>query len=151
MLMEGFSMSTKIVDFKPDVHGRFVVEGVFEQAVFSAFTNLVWERKDEGLTKAIVAERMCVDRATVTKLTTTPTNMKIRTAASFANALDADILFLLVDRHQGRMFSAIGTHVYPSAFQKGAIAVQDCFPASAHTAVKAESVTSQQVNSLAGK
>jgi len=149
MLMEGFSMSTKIVDFKPDVHGRFVVEGVFEQAVFSAFTNLVWERKDEGLTKAVVADRMGVDRATVTKITTAPTNMKIRTAAAFANALDADILFLLVDRNQGRMFSAIGTHVH-SAFQHGALFAQPCFPAPAQTPSGAANVMSQQVN-FAGK
>lgn len=102
---------TKKNDFKPDEHDRLVIEGVFESAVFSAFNNLVCARKEEGqLSKTIVSERMGVNKSVVTKLTATSTNMKLHTVASMANALDADVLILLVDRRESRVFSAIGDH-----------------------------------------
>jgi hypothetical protein len=54
---------------------------------------------------------MDADRAAVTKLTSSPTNMKISTMAALANALDADICFFLVDRKTGAyIFSPVGTH-----------------------------------------
>jgi DNA-binding XRE family transcriptional regulator len=104
-------MSTAIRSYQPDAFGRQVVQGVVENAVFSAFYNLVTHRREEGYTKAMIAERMDVDRAAVTKLTSSPTNMKISTMAALANALDADICFFLVDRKTGAyIFSPVGTH-----------------------------------------
>ena len=107
-------MSTAIQSYQPDAHGRLVAEGVVENAVFSSFYNLIVHRRAEGYTKAMIAERMDIDRATVTKLTSRPTNMKISTIASMANALDADICFLLIDRNnRANYFSSIGAHVRP--------------------------------------
>jgi transcriptional regulator with XRE-family HTH domain len=111
-------MSTDVTNFSPDSYGRLVAEGVTENAIFSAFYNLVSQRKVEGLSKADLAERMGSDRATVTKLTSAPSNMKISTMASLANALGADVLFLLVDRsNSGYIYSSIGTYTSPSYFQ----------------------------------
>lgn len=105
-------MSTAIQTYRPDAFGRHVAQGVVENAFFSAFYNLITQRRDEGYTKAIIAERMGIDRAAVTKLTSSPTNMKISTISSMANALDADIVMVLVDRsHRGRIFTSIGTHI----------------------------------------
>ena len=103
-------MSTAVAFSSPDIYGRHVAIGVAENAIFSTFYNLVSQRKIEGLSKAQVAERMGVGRAVVTKLTSEPTNMKISTMASMANALDADIVFLLVDRHNKYICSSIAVH-----------------------------------------
>jgi transcriptional regulator with XRE-family HTH domain len=113
-------------------YDRLVVEGVFENAVYSAFSNLLAIRKEEGLKKSDIADRMGVDRATVTELTTSPTNMKIMTAASLANALAADIVFLLIDRDQKRAFSAIGElhSIIPNADRdaiREALKEADCY------------------------
>jgi len=103
-------MSTVTATFSPYTYHRHVVEEVTENAVYSAFYNLLSERKKNGLTKADVADRMETDRASVTKLTTAPTNMKIKTIACLANAMDADVVFVLVDRrNRSQIFTSFGT------------------------------------------
>jgi transcriptional regulator with XRE-family HTH domain len=115
--------------FSPDVYGRHEAVGVAENAVFSAFYNLLSQRRGDGLTKAILAEKMNVDRATVTKITSGPTNMKISTMASLANALDADMVVMFVDRsYRGRYFTSIGMHVASNcnfAFNTGNLRLKD--------------------------
>jgi transcriptional regulator with XRE-family HTH domain len=105
-------MSTNSTVYRSDPSNRLYAEGFTQNAIFGAFYNLVECRRKEGITKAAIAERMDADRTVVTKLTTAPTNMKITTMASLANALDADIVFILMDRKQkGRIFTSIGSYV----------------------------------------
>jgi transcriptional regulator with XRE-family HTH domain len=105
-------MSTNMMTFSPDEYGRREAEGVAQNAVFSAFYSLVSQRRTEGVTKSAIAEKMNVDRATITRITSDPTNMKISTMASLANALDAEMVIILVDRsHRGRFFTSIGMHI----------------------------------------
>jgi transcriptional regulator with XRE-family HTH domain len=122
-------MSTNMTAFSPDVYGRHEAVGVAENAIFSAFYNLLSQRRAEGLTKSVLAEKMNVDRATVTKITSGPTNMKISTMASLANALNVDMVVMFVDRsYRGRYFTSIGMHVAPNcnvAFNTDAISFKD--------------------------
>jgi hypothetical protein len=62
-------------------------------------------------------------------LTSGPTNMKISTMASLANALNVDMVVMFVDRsYRGRYFTSIGMHIAPNcnvAFNTDAIHLKD--------------------------
>jgi len=110
-------MST-VTSFNTDPNGNRYAEGIAQSEFFSAFHNLMVHRKSEGCSKAEIADHMGIDRAAFTKLTSSPSNMKINTIATMANALNADIVFMLVDRSdRSRVFLSVGTYRFPTAFQ----------------------------------
>lgn len=91
-------------------------EGMAQSAVFSAFHNVIVQRKNEGHTKADIADRMGIDRAAFTKLTSNPSNMKISTIAVMAASLDVEIVFVLVDKkNPGVVYTSIGTYTASSS------------------------------------
>ena len=109
-------LQMSITNVNADPSWRGYVEGIAQSAVFSAFHNVIIQRKDEGYTKADIADRMGMDRAAFTKLTSNPSNMKINTLAVMAASLDVEMVFVLIDRNnRGVVYTSIGTYTASSS------------------------------------
>ena len=109
-------LQMSITNVNADPSWRGYAEGIAQSAVFSAFHNVIIHRRDEGYTKADIADRMGMDRAAFTKLTSNPSNMKINTIAAMAASLDVEMVFVLIDKkNPGVVYTSIGTYTASSS------------------------------------
>jgi hypothetical protein len=109
-------LQMSITNVNADSSWRGYAEGIAQSAVFSAFHNVIIHRKNEGYTKADIADRMGMDRAAFTKLTSNPSNMKINTIAAMAASLDVEMVFVLIDKkNPGVVYTSIGMYTASSS------------------------------------
>ena len=122
-------VTTEISRF--DENEREYLKHMLRKEFFGAFLTACRVRKEEeGFTRAELARRMSKDKSVITRLLHGPSNIKSDTAAEFANAVEADISVLLVDRKdRNRVFTAHGVEYcdnaskMASAFQQGGGAI----------------------------
>lgn len=89
---------------------RYFLARLLESEVFGALLEACRAReKEKGLTRADLARRMDKDKAQITKLLRNPTNMKLTMLSDWANGVETDIAFCLVDReNRSRVFTGHG-------------------------------------------
>jgi len=83
---------------------------MLQTEIFGAFLTACRARKvEEGFSRVELARRMGKDKSVITRLLKGHSNMKVETIAEFANAVEADIGFYLVDRkNRYRVFTGHG-------------------------------------------
>jgi hypothetical protein len=83
---------------------------MYRNELFGAFLTACRIRlEEEGFTRTELGRRMEKEKARISRLLANPSNMTATTVAEFANAVEADIAFCLVDRKdRDRLFTGGG-------------------------------------------
>lgn len=93
-----------------DEEERIFLAEMLKSEIFGALLTACRTRKNEGhLSRAELGRRMGKDKAQITRMLRAPSNLKAQTISDWANAVEADITFCLVDRNnRDRLFTGHG-------------------------------------------
>ena len=115
-----------------DQDERDFLDLMYRNELFGAFVTACEVRmREEGFTRAELGRRMDKAKAQISRLLANPSNMTARTVAEFANAVNADISFCLVDRKdRDRVFTGGGVERLSAYHAKNAQAISVTISAS---------------------
>lgn len=100
----------KTTESRFDNDERVFLAEMLKNEVFGALLTASRTRKKEGnLSRTELGRRMGKDKAQITRMLKGPSNLKAETISDWANAVEADIAFCLVDRNDRvRIFTGHG-------------------------------------------